>query len=379
MTHTAVLSESTLFDRIGSSERASGRTVLCAVGLGVATVAAAFAFDARLAVGPIGSQMAAATPVAAPPPPVTQAAIPSSAYGVLVNPSFYGPAPVSLAQSAPLGSILERPPETAPAEMTASAEIVPMPPVAVGIGKPSSPLPASPPMPPAPPSEAATAPVTAELNERMPLPMPRPAEFRPTEKRVATAARPPSREAARQAKVAAPTAAAPDNRSFFEKLFGARQPSGQVLAYASPEDGAIANAPGTGFSPGSNYDRWTAIYDIAAHTVYMPNGERLEAHSGLGDRLDDPRHVNERNRGATPPSVYDLQLRESLFHGVQALRLTPVGGVNPYGRTGLLAHTYMLGPNGDSNGCVSFRNYARFLQAYQNGEVKRLVVVAHRT
>ena len=40
------------------------------------------------------------------------------------------------------------------------------------------------------------------------------------------------------------------------------------------------------------------------------------------------------------------------------------------------SHTYMLSPNGDSNGCVSFRNYNAFLQAFQNGEVKRLVVVA---
>lgn len=38
----------------------------------------------------------------------------------------------------------------------------------------------------------------------------------------------------------------------------------------------------------------------------------------------------------------------------------------------------MLGPNGDSNGCISFRNYDRFLQAYLRGEVKRLVVVTGR-
>jgi hypothetical protein len=36
----------------------------------------------------------------------------------------------------------------------------------------------------------------------------------------------------------------------------------------------------------------------------------------------------------------------------------------------------MLGPNGDSNGCVSFRDYNAFLQAYRNGEIKRLAVVA---
>jgi hypothetical protein len=35
----------------------------------------------------------------------------------------------------------------------------------------------------------------------------------------------------------------------------------------------------------------------------------------------------------------------------------------------------MLGPNGDSNGCVSIKNYDRFLQAFNNGEISRLVVV----
>jgi hypothetical protein len=80
--------------------------------------------------------------------------------------------------------------------------------------------------------------------------------------------------------------------------------------------------------------------------------------------------------GATPPNVYQLQPREQLFHGVQALRLLPVGNGELYGRTGLLAHTYMLGPHGDSNGCVSFKNYNAFLQAYQNGEIKRLAVVS---
>ena len=129
---------------------------------------------------------------------------------------------------------------------------------------------------------------------------------------------------------------------------------------------------------GAGYDRWTAVYDISAHTVYLPDGRKLEAHSGLGDRLDDPRFVSERDRGSTPPGAYELTLRESLFHGVQALRLTPVGDGDVFGRSGLLAHPYMLGPSGDSNGCVSFKDYDAFLLAYQNGQVKRLIVVAQR-
>src|SRR3569832_334537 len=46
-----------------------------------------------------------------------------------------------------------------------------------------------------------------------------------------------------------------------------------------------------------------------------------------------------------------------------------------YGRDGMLAHTYMLGPNGQSNGCVSFKDYDKFLTAYHNGEVEQLIVV----
>jgi hypothetical protein len=48
-----------------------------------------------------------------------------------------------------------------------------------------------------------------------------------------------------------------------------------------------------------------------------------------------------------------------------------------YGRDGILAHTYMLGSNGQSNGCVSFSDYDAFLQAYLRGEVTRIVVVDH--
>ncbi len=173
----------------------------------------------------------------------------------------------------------------------------------------------------------------------------------------------------------------------------ARPAPGQTAAKPAPAAPKVASVPKNHFRPAEIHkdapesakdaapapedDGHTAIYDITAHTVYMPDGSRLEAHSGLRDMLDDPRHVSVRMRGATPPHTYDLSLRESLFHGVQAIRLTPVGGEGAvFGRTGLLAHTYMLGPNGDSNGCVSFRNYDAFLQAFRAGKVKRLVVVA---
>jgi hypothetical protein len=140
------------------------------------------------------------------------------------------------------------------------------------------------------------------------------------------------------------------------------------LAYASPE--SIPDAE-------TEADRHTAIYDIVAHTVYLPNGQKLEAHSGLGERMDDPRQINAKGQGPTPPNVYKLTLRERPFHGVRAIRLIPVDETKMFGRDGMLAHTYMLGPNGQSNGCVSFNDYQAFLNAFQNGEIDRLVVVEH--
>ncbi len=165
--------------------------------------------------------------------------------------------------------------------------------------------------------------------------------------------------------------AAADTRSIWEKLFG-KPASVLTLAYAGTETGSL----GSGHNPALGlYDRSTAVYDITAHKVYMPDGTALEAHSGLGAMLDDPRHADVKMRGVTPPAVYDLQPREAMFHGVEALRLIPEDESQALGRDGLLAHSYMLGPNGDSNGCVSFRDYEAFLRAYKNHEITRLAVV----
>jgi len=123
------------------------------------------------------------------------------------------------------------------------------------------------------------------------------------------------------------------------------------------------------------YDGVTAVYDITAHAVYLPSGVVLEAHSGMGGMRDDLDHVNVPMTGATPPAEYELKPRERMFHGVAALRMTPVEGSDIYGRSGLLVHSYMLGVNGDSNGCVSIKDYDRFLKAYNDGEVNRLVVI----
>jgi Protein of unknown function (DUF2778) len=224
----------------------------------------------------------------------------------------------------------------------------------------------------------------AEVEETTATPLPplRPADFGAAVRPAASDRVTPSSQQAQppQTKVARETTAPADHRSFFEKLFGVgpTPSSGTTVAYSSTESrtgSRILAAPFGGATP-AGYDRYTAVYDISARMVYLPDGTRLEAHSGLGERLDDPRFVSERNRGATPPHLYELTPREASFHGVQALRLKPIGGGDPFGRAGLLAHSYMLGPNGDSNGCVSFRDYEAFLRAYESGQVKRLAVVA---
>lgn len=148
------------------------------------------------------------------------------------------------------------------------------------------------------------------------------------------------------------------------------------LPRARPRVASLQPPDDIGVDPEDFGSLKTAVYDITAQTVYLPNGERLEAHSGFGSMMDDPRHVRTRMRGATPPNTYRLSMREALFHGVKAIRLTPVDDAKMFGRDGMLAHSYLLGPNGQSNGCVSFKNYPRFLQAFERGEVNRLVVVA---
>jgi hypothetical protein len=184
-----------------------------------------------------------------------------------------------------------------------------------------------------------------------------------------------------RAKAAVLSITSGERTSMVEKLWGKPSSQGGLLAYASADASSITGTLGHEQNPngggGPPYDRDTAVYDITAHTVYLPDGSKLEAHSGLGSNLDDPGSARVRMRGVTPPHIYDLKLRESLFHGVQAIRLTPVGGEESiYGRDGLLAHTFMLGPNGDSNGCVSFRDYNAFLDAYREKGIRKLAVLA---
>ncbi|TAJ30236.1 MAG: DUF2778 domain-containing protein [Bosea sp. (in: a-proteobacteria)] len=266
-------------------------------------------------------------------------------------------------------------PQQAPVSLAERPALLPVPRPSDMIAS----LPAGPDAPGGSPSEIAAGLATGAA----PLPVPRPSDLAaPAEApiRLAQPAAP-----SRRSRVAATAAPSPqDNRNFFEKLFGVQkqQAPGTALAYAAPQDDAIDRGRVTRMSPSlgtppRTAEAGTAIYDISARMVYLPNGERLEAHSGLGEMMDDPRYAHVRMKGVTPPHTYTLTEREALFHGVRAIRLNPVGGSGAiHGRAGLLAHTYLLGPRGDSNGCISFKDYDRFLQAFLRGEVRRITVVA---
>jgi hypothetical protein len=149
---------------------------------------------------------------------------------------------------------------------------------------------------------------------------------------------------------------------------------------AAPAKTSIFSLFGPQHQRPAGYDDTTAVYDISAKILYMPDGTTIEAHSGLGDSMDDINQVGAHAKGPTPPDLYDLQAREAPFHGIAAIRLVPVGGdAAVYGREGLLAHPFMMGDNGDSNGCVSIKDYNAFLKAYQDGKIKRLAVIAKAT
>jgi hypothetical protein len=330
-------------------------------------------------------QTAAPEPIVARPAVAPAAEVASKPFGdIIVDPSFVA----ELKPASPADD----------ASQLASLEAVPLTPFATPQPETASP-PASTAIPlpeniPLPPKRD-----VPQIADEAPLPPARPAEFGST-------AAPDNHVAEQNRRPAGPPAPV-DNRNIFQKLLGLGQPSAPTVAGKAPEsrvasiapeshvasgapethatftapEGRVTGRPLFGFfgppvAPVAGYDRYTAVYDISARTVYLPDGTRLEAHSGLGDALDDPRYVSERMRGPTPPNVYELEPREASFHGVQALRLIPVGDNTLYGRAGLLAHSYMLGPNGDSNGCVSFRDYDAFLRAYQSGQVKKLVVVS---
>lgn len=140
----------------------------------------------------------------------------------------------------------------------------------------------------------------------------------------------------------------------FEKLFADPDKAAKAVLAANPN---------------------TVLYDITKRVVYLPDGDKLEAHSGFGEWLDDPESVHRKNVGVTPPNIYTVSFREKPFHGVRALRMKPVGSGNMYNRDGILAHSYLLGEAGASNGCISVKDYDKFLKAYEDGKFNQIIVL----
>ncbi len=149
-----------------------------------------------------------------------------------------------------------------------------------------------------------------------------------------------------------------------------------LLAYAKPdvsmdedEDDAPIARPLFGRSKG------VAVYDISAGVVYMPNGEKLEAHSGNRRHARQPEICACADEG--PDAARHLQGHHARIplprRGSRAP--DPVDGIAPHGRVGLLAHSYLLRKRGDSHGCVAFANYPKFLAAFKRGEIKQMVIV----
>ena len=149
------------------------------------------------------------------------------------------------------------------------------------------------------------------------------------------------------------------------------------VAFAKPERSLFGDlfkskGNGTGW-PGKGTK--VAIYDVSAATVYMPDGTKLRAHSGIGKMRDNPNYEHVKMNGPTPGGIYRLKMRERRFHGVEAIRMLSVDGRDPKNRTGLLTHTNLLRNQKGSHGCVAFQNYEPFLNAFKRGHVTMLVVV----
>ncbi|MGQ0684757.1 tlde1 domain-containing protein [Bradyrhizobium sp.] len=229
---------------------------------------------------------------------------------------------------------------------------------------------------PAEPAKKQSA--SASVQIAMATPSTKSVEAKPVERVTGKSGR-SIRDMAQRAK-AAVMSIGQEKPSMVEKLWGKEPAHGALLAYASADisvTGSIAKEQNPMLGGKPPYDKETAVYVITSKTVYLPDGTQLEAHSGLGSKMDDPRFSHVRMQGVTPPHIYTLKPREALFHGVPALRLTPIGGEDKiFGRDGLLAHTYMLGGTGQSNGCVSFKDYYAFLDAYKNKGIRKIAVIA---
>ncbi|MBS3649106.1 DUF2778 domain-containing protein [Pseudaminobacter sp. 19-2017] len=235
------------------------------------------------------------------------------------------------------------------------------------------------------PGDAALLPDYETTPDETPLPLGKP-KAKPAEQAERTRdeeTEKPARERTRSADADKPSRqpASPVLRS--ERQSEPDQPimrSERQLAFARPDNPAEKNSGGglldRMFGNRPKAGKGVAVYDISAARVYMPDGTVLEAHSGIGHMADNPKYVHVKMNGPTPPHTYNLQMREKRFHGVEAIRMLPADGRNKHGRDGFLTHSYLLrGGRAESHGCVAFKDYNKFLNAFKQGKVKQLVVV----
>src|SRR5271166_624010 len=263
------------FDDLPFERGRDSRKLLIHIALGAVALAAA---------GRIGMLVWHALPAAPPnvvvappgerPAPALKTEVAASAFGaMIVEPEWnLRPAAAQTADLMPLPSLEPFPAEPAAPPLQASLEAAPP------TSAPSAKLPDNAPLPPVRD--------VARTDDNFPLPPTRPPEF---------ASAPPEIAPDRRASL---NPAPADNRNVFQRLFGLGAPSTPSAPAPSPERTqtpapAIASAPAatsaahgrsglglaglfaafshsTGFDR-FGYDRYPAVYDISARTVYLPD------------------------------------------------------------------------------------------------------------
>ena len=229
--------------------------------------------------------------------------------------------------------------------------------------------------------------------QRRRLPLPRPTTARSSRSFLVSRRIPalgPGLRSAMRRRKPAPSAGAPPSVRRRNRIPRRRSPPRLSESSAVGRSAGASSSSGRGFGFGSlfglgrssvsptalGYDQYTAVYDLSAHTVYLPNGTKLEAHSGLGDRLDDPNHVNERMRGATPPHLYETRAAGGFVPrraGLASKSHRRRRYFRP--RRSTRPHLY-AGPELGIPTAACRSRTTTDLRAYQNGEIRKLAVVA---
>lgn len=148
----------------------------------------------------------------------------------------------------------------------------------------------------------------------------------------------------------------------------------QALLAAFPRRSAKIPMLG-GSLPG---DRQTAVYDISAHTVYLPDGTRPEAHPARPKLDDRACCVRRDDWKVTPPHIYESRRRaKRCSMACSRLVAHAIGGEDKiFGCRPPRITTYMLGSNGDPMAVCRSRITAAVFNAYRNHGIRRLAVPA---